>query len=739
MNKHKKEGSGLFLVLIISTALGIGIYSTLSLVDGEFQRNKKASAYHEAKQAAESLLQASMADLKTRFESQDTFPIDTLSPSRNPLSISNEFVEIYSASDSRSNLVIPEIKKYTSKNQFNTQATEVIGGQVPPGQWLTIDPRIPGNETDELAGTRVKERSIELISKATVNRVNVGSSTVHARQFLQVRDAPLFAYAIFYNLPMEIAPGPRMDVFGNVHSNWPVWLQSGGGLNFHSKFTTAGGMFHGRHPDSGQSNSNGPVRFKDASANLVNMEEDSSWPEESRNNFNGSWLTSHADNFVDLSNQIWDGNVQTEVFPQNPVGVTDYIEDTDSSTNRKESYNSAYSLIQPALEESELAIPTQSDNEEAYQDALRLNEVEKQKYAYKAGLTIEFDPTKPSNQQVTFYTFERNAAGDVTYDSGGAPIRILLTPETPAEPIADPNTFFELNGEIVHGLHDKRLSKDLNIVEINIGKLAELVHANDETKWGGNENQKPDSWWNGVVYVDFPQQNATSTRDDRVNPAIENWGVKLINGKKIPNPKFRHDDNIYGMSLATNQMLYVEGHYNADGDLDTGSPTEPDNPDNFLEEGYEAPAALIADSITFLSEDWEDANSTENNTNNRRADHTEVSAAILTGLVPSGETGSNSYSGGVENFPRFLERWTGKTFRIRGSMVALFESEVATNKWGSNNVYNPPNRAWGFHEEFGKGYMPPGTPNTRRYRSVDFQLITADDYATHVSRIQSYF
>jgi len=735
MKRNRKEGSGLFLVLIIATALGIGIYSTLSLVEGEFIRNKKASAFHEAKQAAESILQTSMADLKNRFENQTAFPIDTLSPSKNPLYITDEFVNIHSDQDSLSHLVIPSTTKYSSSGQFNSQATEVIGGQIPPGRWVYIDPRIPGNEEDPLKGTRVFERNIEMVSKATVDRSQVGQATVYARQFLQVRDAPLFAYAIFYNVPMEIAPDPKMDIYGNVHSNTDSWFQSGGGLDFHSKVTLAGKLHHGRHPDSGKSNSDNSVRIADGSGNMVNLKEDGSWPSDSAEEFDGSWLTSGEDGFADTADQVFDGNLQTEdhgLLAQNPVGVSSYIEDTDTSTGRKESFNSAYNLIQPALEKSELAIPRLSDDPEGHEAATRLNEVEEQKFAYKAGLVIEVE----ADGDLNYYTFNRRSNGKLKYDDDGKPrIRTLV----PTVEFAKYNGFSEDDGDVDSGLHDKRQAEDLDIVEIDIAKLKDLVHANDKDEWGGNANrQTPEKWWNGVVYVDFPQENSTSSRPDNVNPAEDGRAVKLINGDVIPNPSFAHADDTYGMTLATNQMMYVEGNYNADGDLNTGSPTEPDDAANFAKEGHEAPAALIADSVTFLSVDWDDADSTHS-ISDRRAANTEVSAAVLTGLVPSGESGSNSYSGGVENFPRFLENWGSRTIQIRGSMVALYESEVGTRGWGHRDVYSPPRREWGFHEKFGEGYLPPGTPNTRRYRGVDFQLVNKEEYESHIARIKTYF
>ncbi|CAA6676851.1 MULTISPECIES: hypothetical protein [unclassified Lentimonas] len=721
---NRKQGSSLILVLIIATVIGVGIYSVIGLVSTEFRLNKKAIVYNEAKQAAESLLQSSMADLKSRFENQSAFPTDTLSPEKSPLYISSEFIQIHSDTDSLSHLTLPTKTVFTSESDFNTEPTEIIGGQIPPGEWRYIDPLVPGNEQDELKGTRVFERSIEMISKATAAQTQVGTSTVYARQFLQVRDAPLFAYAIFYNVPLEIAPGAQMEIHGPVHANTSTWLQSSDSLDFYSKLTIAGDLSHGRHPDATGGTSNGDITITNSSGVQTSLQT------------TDGWMETGVDDFVDLTNQAFGGNLQTSehgVSAQNPVGVNDYIEDTDSSTDQKESYNSAYNLIQPILNESELAYPSATDDPEGYAEATRLNEIEKQKYAYKAGLIIRVD----SSGNISYRAARRDSDDTILYYDNGKQSTRRLEPTTD---IATYKPFTEDDGTITSGMYDARLGEDLDMIEIDVGALKDLVDKNDAADWDdtGSDDSQPEEWWNGIVYVDFPEQNSSSDRDDNVNPAIEGWGVKLVNAETIPNPSFAQDDNIYGMSLATNQMLYVQGNYNADGDLDTGSPTEADN-SNFGAVDEEAPAALIADSITFLSVDWDDADSNKGKKDHRVAGDTEVSAAILTGLVPSGESGSNSYSGGLENFPRFLEKWSNKTFLIRGSIVALFESEVGTAPWAGGEVYSPPNRAWGFHEKFGEGYLPPGTPNTRQYRAVDFEIINKDTYEEYVQRIKTYY
>jgi len=737
MKTHYRRGNSIMLVLIIATALGAVVFSALRLVRHESSLNKRANMYHEARLAAETLLQSSFAELQNRFDSRVAFPRDELSPDRNPLGVPSEFLTRYVGSDAsnpETNLVSPTVNKYTSTTQFNSEPVEIIGGPVPPGDWRFIDPLVPGNENDPLAGTMSFVRGIEILAKATVARKGWSDgTTAYTRQLLEVRDAPLFAHAIFYNLPMEIAPGPEMNVYGNVHANGDMFIQSGNSLNFHEKVTSSGDIFHGRRSESGKSASTSAVNFINRDGDFISMKDDNTWHQEAKDMFGGGWLTSDDANWATLASQLYDGNVLTKdhgISHQNPVGVMEYVEDADSATSGKQSENHAYQLIQPTLNKSELAIPDQTTDPAGYAAALDRNEVEKQKFAYKAGLTISVSGTG----SVSMYTYQRDAEGNLTYDSSGNPVRNTISPKSNFVNVEMFSSTGSGSSEtVVSGMHDKREGADQNMVDVDVGALRNIVHNNDASDW--NSGGAPSNWWNGVVYVEFPTQNTSSNRVDNVNPAIDGWGVKVTNGQNIPNPSFAQTNGIYGTSFATNQAMYIDGHYNADGDPNTGSPTEPDNSSTFAGSG-EAPSALIADAITFLSTNWDDANSTKSKDSNRVAsDFTEVSAAILAGIVPSGKTGSDSYSGGVENFPRFLEKWSGKTLRIRGSIVALFESEVSNERWGKGDVYNPPNRNWGFHEMLGEGFYPPGTPSTRTYRGRDYRDLNAEEYQAAVDKI----
>ncbi|MFO1500242.1 MAG: hypothetical protein U1G07_17950 [Verrucomicrobiota bacterium] len=194
--------------------------------------------------------------------------------------------------------------------------------------------------------------------------------------------------------------------------------------------------------------------------------------------------------------------------------------------------------------------------------------------------------------------------------------------------------------------------------------------------------------------VPFGDIRIIYVNDQRTQSGSTQAGVRLINGETLL-PR--------GLTVATPNPLYVLGHYNS-----------PNSTRGTLDTTGTVPASLVADAITILSPNWDDSNSTQNLSERDATDAT-VNAAFLAGIVP---TTSASYSGGVENFPRFLEDWSGKTFTYNGSMVVMYESRYATGQWqgtgGGINIYNPPVRNWSFDINFrDPTKIPPGTPSAK--------------------------
>ena len=171
-----------------------------------------------------------------------------------------------------------------------------------------------------------------------------------------------------------------------------------------------------------------------------------------------------------------------------------------------------------------------------------------------------------------------------------------------------------------------------------------------------------------------------------------------------------------GLTVTTPNPLYVKGHFNApSAHLGTTNTTST------------LPAALIGDSINVLSVNWNDANSTLA-LGSRDADDTTINAAFLGGIVASN---GSYYSDGVENFPRFLETWSGETFTYNGSMVVMFYSQISTGPWlgtGTGyNVYDAPTRNWAFDLNFlNPTKLPPGTPELRKLVRGQWSLVKAN-------------
>jgi hypothetical protein len=185
-------------------------------------------------------------------------------------------------------------------------------------------------------------------------------------------------------------------------------------------------------------------------------------------------------------------------------------------------------------------------------------------------------------------------------------------------------------------------------------------------------------------------------------------GIRIKNGSKIPTG---------GLTVASNNPVYLHGDFNTGG---TGSAVPSNNPSNLNSDGTyinpsnppapqvsgytRAPTSIVADAVNILSNSWSDAKSGTVPT----ASPTTINAAIIAGIVPTNTYGDGAYSGGAENFPRFLEDWTNKTLTYHGSMVELYQSKQSNGEWGKANVYAPPTRAWYFDTNF-QTTPPPGS------------------------------
>ena len=170
-----------------------------------------------------------------------------------------------------------------------------------------------------------------------------------------------------------------------------------------------------------------------------------------------------------------------------------------------------------------------------------------------------------------------------------------------------------------------------------------------------------------------------------------------------------------GFTVASENPVYVLGNYNSSA----ADPFWANPPANADPAGGHSAAAVIADSVTLLSNGWSDVNdmSNVNNLSNRNATNTYYRMAIASGKnmnFPYNNWRQDfGTDGGVHNFLRYLEDWSNNiNSNYRGSLISLYYSEYATGIFKCcTTVYSPPNRNYFFDVDFlVPTNLPPGTP-----------------------------
>jgi hypothetical protein len=200
--------------------------------------------------------------------------------------------------------------------------------------------------------------------------------------------------------------------------------------------------------------------------------------------------------------------------------------------------------------------------------------------------------------------------------------------------------------------------------------------------------------------------------------ATPRYGVRVFGS---PNLDFPSAADPTGITVVSDQGLYVEGNYNNGTGACSSHASCP-----------KSPAALMADTMNVLSNAWSGAGhpTCQNDCQSfqalayaqRDGSATEIRAAFLAGVDA---TTTNNYNGGLENYPRFHEDWNGELL-YRGSFVSLGTPRHNNGPWCGTgsvcNIYDPPVRNWDYDTDFQTvENLPPLTP---RFVSVEQILFT---------------
>jgi hypothetical protein len=216
-----------------------------------------------------------------------------------------------------------------------------------------------------------------------------------------------------------------------------------------------------------------------------------------------------------------------------------------------------------------------------------------------------------------------------------------------------------------------------------------------------------------------------------------------------------------GFTVASENPVYIMGNYNSNANDTFFTGATGGAPGADLQNPAHSAAAVIADSVTILSNNW--ANGTNSGdlmslvgSSAYNNDITMGSTTNANGPYAGDRVGATTYyrvaisggknmafpfpnwenatdygfgtDGGIHNFLRFLEDWTGQTLNYGGSLVSLYYATYNTGifKCCQYSVYSPPVRNYLFDSDFTlPAGLPPGTPMFRDLESLGYRQLFA--------------
>ncbi len=131
-------------------------------------------------------------------------------------------------------------------------------------------PTVKDLTVGSMAGLHALMKSFSLNSTATSLQDH---GKVEMSQTFETALIPIFQFAVFYGNDLEIAPGPDMTLFGRVHINGNLYLQSNNNLRMDSYVTALGNIIHGRKGAGAAGASD--VLAKNATGTYVSMKDGS--------------------------------------------------------------------------------------------------------------------------------------------------------------------------------------------------------------------------------------------------------------------------------------------------------------------------------------------------------------------------------------------------------------------------------------------------------------------------------
>lgn len=658
------RGSMMVLVILVAAVLALAVASILRWSLTERRLNERHALRLEARNAAEAAAEFAFAQVRYRMDNQTSFPTTMLDP------------------DGSDPLEPPPTSLFAGSN-VDVNSIKVTGGVVRnvtndlSGTHFYVDPTDPNNQFDPQKGKRIFRRDVLILAEATVSTSDISAITAYVGQTLSMREAPLFAHAMFFNMDLEISPGSTMEIYGPVHTNGDLWIigpYNTDSLDFIGPVTCAGGVHYGYlvNPMTASGGTegyrDGTVRFLDKSGAMISLRDSStgSWRDHDMGTGTETDATRRA--FRTFASNTYNGYLQTSVHGvenYKPVAFADYTPDPTPTDGVDDSVNSGRAIIERPLASTETGYNAQ---------------IESQKISRKAGLYIAVNPSstartakKPDGTDVTIpggqyraYTADGTevilpgstaaTAGTAHPTAGGRPI-IQIKPDA----MTDLRRYTNFNWNSNRSYSNAFDVKSVDLIEVDMtalkmavdwtvnGESASQIYDYDSSSsdstyratslssvslsTANNITNFSSSDWNGCIYIESVD---AETRKDS--------GVRFINGRgRVASTATNSATE--GLTIATNDAAYILGDFNCDGTINTTS-SSLTNSSRYPENADEVPAAIAADAVTVLSQPTFDSSGTQiSGWNDALSGHRRSTSGYTSSWATSSLSSSNQVDG----------------------------------------------------------------------------------------------
>ncbi len=729
LQKYSHEESGFVLVIVISMVL---ILTSLLAAYGLLSKIEKASTKSSVSSntgfySAEAGLNLRAKKIRDEFNGYNR-PSGTAPASwKNCLDTSLPQGTDDFACDKKDNFNGQRLLSYVQENASNPISVRIGTGE-------------------DFAGLSAQEYRYDVTSVA-VNSQDLPSAILGMR--FKSRLVPMFQFVIFYNNDLDFSVPPNMSLNGPIHTNGNLYLNSAASstLTINGLVSTTGALYRG--PKAINLNCSGTVAIYKSPTNTQALACGA-----------GTRTKYTQSNVSDWNNLIRVGIPKLEVpEPEvlDPPNIT-------LSTPGGDYWNKADLRVVLKLDNSGnpsgIEIRNQDNSGDTPKTTALLNSCPTNT---TATTTLKNESGTDSNYENDDTVLKVNSttgfkAGDVVRVGTDYDSNVIASPPTadtitlkrrlghtyqPTTIASTGNTVSKMSvstSDTFYNYREKNASPAvgsngsyIRMLNVDVQSLLDCVQANSLM---GSKLLNDDTE-NGLVWfltVDGPKSRIDVNSAGTPANTHNDYAIRLYNGKYLYSGQSGAPE-IQGLTIVSDQAVYIQGDYNLKDNSATTGTNEGDNPATTGVTERWRPASVLADTINILSNSWkmDDSNgrtyasnvpsSTILLTSSLRAStETTVNAAFLSGTTITGNiNGSGGHdgvnSGGVNNYPRFHENWSGIPFNYKGSFVSLNVPRRTNSPFcGSDNtstcnIYSAPNRNWDFDTDFNDAAnLPPMAP-----------------------------